>query len=396
MNTLSHRASFSVRSALSYALVPAGAWTLAVYLQLEPVPLFRLLLAGTAFFSLRTLMRSPLKKRETAVFALFSAAISLVLVLGYHIHMEDRYFGTAFDNYITPYTLMDALAFFLMIPALTALFSALYRAIAAQKPAFIQTAAPACKRRRLIVFAALLLCYLPYFVVYYPGLVLNDTITSIAQALDMEPLVNHHPVLYTLFIKLCMNIGEALLHSRTAGYALYTLSQMVYVSACLAYLIDWVSKHVRRSGIAAAAMTALFGLVPYFAAYSVAGWKDPIFSVSVAVLSVMLLDDAVQPNEKCPARIAAYFGMLLMVAFSRTNGIGVIACVACWQVICLIARRLKKRALRPGMFAATLLSIAVFFLVHGPVFSAMGVTTDKREVNSLVLQQMAHFQQVQN
>ena len=389
MNTLAHRNSPSVSAVLSGALILTGAWTLAVYLQLEPVPLFRLLLTGAALFALRTLMRSPLKKHETAVFALFSAAISLVLVLGYHIHMEDRYFGTALDNYITPYTLTDALAFFLMIPALTALFSALYRAITAQKPSSVQTSALIRKRCRLIAFAALLFCWLPYFVVYYPGLVLNDTITSIAQALDMEPLVNHHPVLYTLFIKLCMNIGEALLGSRTAGYALYTLSQMVYVSACLAYLIDWVSSHVRRSGIAAAAMTALFGLVPYFAAYSVAGWKDPIFSVSVAVLSVMLLDDAVQPQEKHPARIAAYFGMLLMVAFSRTNGIGVIACVACWQLICLIARRLKKRRLRPGMFAATLASIAVFFLVHGPVFSAMGVTTDKREVNSLVLQQMA-------
>ena len=76
MNTPSHRASFSVKSALSYALVLLGAWTLAVYLQLEPVPLFRLLLTGTTFFSLHTLMRSPLKKRETAVFALFSAASS--------------------------------------------------------------------------------------------------------------------------------------------------------------------------------------------------------------------------------------------------------------------------------------------------------------------------------
>lgn len=384
--------SHTVKPALLSLLLLAGAWTLSVYMRLEPVPLFRLLLTAAALLSLRTLSRRPLRRRESAVFALFSAAVSLVLVLGFHIHMEDRYHGTVLSNYITPYALTDALAFLVMIPVLTVLFSALYRIITAPKSASPAASgvAPVHRRLRLIIFAALMVCYLPYLIVYWPGLVLNDTLSSISQALEMTPLVNHHPVLYTLFIRLCMAIGEALLHSRTAGYALYTLSQMLYVSACLAYLIDWVSRHVRRSGTAAAAMTALFGLVPYFASYSVAGWKDPVFSVSVAVLSVMLLDDAIHSKEKHALRsIAAYWGMLLMTAFSRTNGIGVIACVAIWQLVCLIARKAAKRALRPGMLAATLASIAVFIVVHGPVFSAMGVTTDKREVNSLVLQQMA-------
>lgn len=294
--------SHTVKPALLSLLLLAGAWTLSVYMRLEPVPLFRLLLTAAALLSLRTLSRRPLRRRESAVFALFSAAVSLVLVLGFHIHMEDRYHGTVLSNYITPYALTDALAFLVMIPVLTVLFSALYRIITAPKSASPAASgiAPVHRRLRLIVFAALMVCYLPYLIVYWPGLVLNDTLSSISQALEMTPLVNHHPVLYTLFIRLCMAIGEALLHSRTAGYALYTLSQMLYVSACLAYLIDWVSRHVRRSGIAAAAMTALFGLVPYFASYSVAGWKDPVFSVSVAVLSVMLLDDVIHSKKALP------------------------------------------------------------------------------------------------
>lgn len=237
--------SHTVKPALLSLLLLAGAWTLSVYMRLEPVPLFRLLLTAAALLSLRTLSRRPLRRRESAVFALFSAAVSLVLVLGFHIHMEDRYHGTVLSNYITPYALTDALAFLVMIPVLTVLFSALYRIITAPKSASpaASSVAPVHRRLRLIVFAALMVCYLPYLIVYWPGLVLNDTLSSISQALEMTPLVNHHPVLYTLFIRLCMAIGEALLHSRTAGYALYTLSQMLYVSACLAYLIDWVSRH---------------------------------------------------------------------------------------------------------------------------------------------------------
>lgn len=392
MNTLSHKNTFSLRRAPLYALLLLGSFVLSHYLQLAPVPFFRLLLIAACFASLGVLSRQPLKRIETAVFAAFSCAVSAVLVLGYHIHMGDRYFGTMLDNYITPYSAFDAAALVLMIPALTVLFSALYRLLVpADAASKAPSASPACTKRRIIVFCALLVCYAPYLLAYWPGIVLNDTITSIAQALDMEPLVNHHPVLYTLFIKLCMNVGEALLGSRTAGYALYTIAQMIYVCACLSYLIDWVCRHLQKCSMAAAcAMTALFGLVPYFASYSIAGWKDPVFSVSVAALSVMLLDDALHPVDKpSPRSLVRYLLMALMVLFSRTNGIGVIACVAAWQLLCLIVRAAKKLSPRPGMLAATVVSIAVFFVVHGPVFSSMGVTTDKREVNSLVLQQMA-------
>lgn len=371
------------------ALVFAGAWVLAAYLQLEPVELVRLLLLGAAFLSLKVLERKPLKKTEAAAFGLLSAGISLSLILGYHIHMEDRYHGTVVQNYITPYASTDVFALLFMIPALTVLLGALYRVLTTHKRSRI-IAAPPCNRRRLLVFVVLMACYLPYLLAYYPGIILNDTITSISQALDMQSLVNHHPVMYTLFIKWCMNLGETLLGSRTHGYALYTLSQMIYVSVCLSYIIDWVCRHVQKAFAAAVSTTALFGLFPYFASYSVAGWKDPVFSVSVACLSVMLLGDAVHPQEKPSLRsVFIYFAMLLMVAFSRTNGIGVIACVLLWQLLCLFIRRLSKASLRPHLAMATLASIAVFFVVHGPVFSAMGVTTDKREVNSLVLQQMA-------
>jgi hypothetical protein len=138
------------------ALVFGGAWTLAVYLQLEPAELMRLLLLGASFFSLKALRRKPLKKLESAVFGILSSAISLTLILGFHIHMEDRYHGTVMQNYITPYAPVDALAFLIMIPALTVILGALYRAMTTRKPSQIM-AAPPCTRRRLLVFAALMI-----------------------------------------------------------------------------------------------------------------------------------------------------------------------------------------------------------------------------------------------
>lgn len=378
--------------AMKSALLLTGAWTLSVYLRLTPASFFRLLLIGAVLFAYNALLHDPLTRREHTVLAVFSAAVSLSLVLGFHIHMADRYFGTVLDNYITPYTRTDVLAFFIMVPALTVLLGGLYRLLVSPKTASPKVCIadqPPCAACGPVVFAVLMVCCLPYFFAYYPGIILNDTLSSIAQALEMAPLVNHHPVLYTLFIRFCIRLGQALLGSRTAGYALYTLSQMAYVCACLAYLINWCSRQLRRSWTAVA-MTAFFGFTPYFAAYSVTGWKDPIFSVSIAALSVMLLDNALHPEKKHSLRFrCAYFGLLLMVAFSRTNGIGVIAFTFLCQLVCAIAHAAKKRPAFIRMTCLTFASMVVFFIVNGPVFSAMGVTTDKREVNSLFLQQMA-------
>lgn len=41
----------------------------------------------------------------------------------------------------------------------------------------------------------------PYLIVYWPGLIFGDLLSSLSQALGSAPLSNHHPVAYTLFLK---------------------------------------------------------------------------------------------------------------------------------------------------------------------------------------------------
>ena len=374
----------TIAKPILWVVLFAGAWVLSVYLQLFPVPLMRALLIAGTFFGLNGLSRNPASRKEIAAFSLFSCPVSAALIIGQHIHVEDIYSGTLTQNYMTPFSLADAAALFLLIPVLTVLFLALYRCIL-RAPAvnLNRPVSPFHTKHLLFTFGALVLCYLPYLLLYWPGVILNDTLSSIDQALGFAPLVHHHPVPYTLFIKLCLQLGEALFSSRTIGYALYTTSQMLFVSAVLACMIDWLSR--RTHSFVRIALTALFSLTPYFAVYSVAGWKDPIFSVCVAALSVFLLRSTLKPRLSLRSGLL-YALLLIIIVFSRTNGVGILALVALWQ----FARYLltKKRVCR--MLSGIAVAVAaLYFIVTGPVYDRAGIATDKREANALVLQQMA-------
>lgn len=66
-----------------------------------------------------------------------------------------------------------------------------------------------CSKHRLslqenifILYCLLVLCWLPYLLALYPGVVLPDSLSSVAQSMGDVPISNHHPVLFTLLVKL--------------------------------------------------------------------------------------------------------------------------------------------------------------------------------------------------
>lgn len=373
------------------ALCLLSAWVLAVYLRMQPVPLVGAVLAGGMLFSLRRLAGKHFRMAELAVWLAFAAVIALVLTVGFHIHVEDGYAGTVEQNYLTPFGARDALAWLAMLPGLWLLFLTAYRAAADEKRPVISTDAPALPRKRLwLVAAVLLACWLPYLLAYWPGIILGDTRRSLLQVLDFERLYNFQPVAYTLFIKLWVKLGALLFGSNTAGYALYTAVQMIYVSLCLSWIICWVWNRGGVAVVGGVALTALFGVTPYFAAFSIAGWKDPIFAVSVAVVSLMLLEDALQPQRKRSLwRMAGFVTLLAVIAFFRNNGIAVLAFLLACLIVQAVVCRQKWRGQHRRLIAAVLAVMLAFFVVSGPVYDHLEIWKDQREANGLVLQQMA-------
>lgn len=106
---------------------------LSYYLQFEPRALF-----GIVFFLLTLKAATSLKgvsfqRRELIAIGLFAFLFDLSLILGFHITITgSAYDGSAFENYISPYSIIDFVALILIFPSLLVMLLAAYRFISSQ------------------------------------------------------------------------------------------------------------------------------------------------------------------------------------------------------------------------------------------------------------------------
>ncbi len=257
-------------------------------------------------------------------------------------------------------------------------------------------------RTFLLTMAALFICWFPYFVAYYPGFILGDSCSSIRQALEMDDLSNHYPVMYTLFIRFCLHIGD-FFGSLTFGCAIYSLLQMLFLAYALARSIHWLCRHGLpwQGGIL---LTVFFGITPFFGQISIAMWKDPVFSASLLLWTLLLLDH-IQPVRKRknsekriqPHRIDWIFLLknsilLLLICLSRNNGIYLaLFCALVFILACLLFGKKKRQIAGLKEAAAGTLSLVILCsIITGPVYTAAGVEpTEKVEQVGVMMNQMA-------
>lgn len=101
-------------------------------------------------------------------------------------------------------------------------------------------------------FLTLLIAYIPYIILSYPGILMPDTMAEIIQTYpqmgvlfpdylnghllsDQVYLNNHHPVAYTLLIRAFLQIGTGIFHSFNAGVFLFALFQFFLVLSAISY-----------------------------------------------------------------------------------------------------------------------------------------------------------------
>ena len=151
-----------------------------------------------------------------------------------------------------------------------------------------------------LLSASLVFCWPPWLFAWYPGFIYGDSISSIMQAQGLWGFNNHHPVCYTLWVKIWIVLGMAI-HDVSFGIFLYSLSQMVLVAGTMVWGARWM--HSKGVNAAWCVLTlAYFALTPFFAQNNISMWKDPLFSCAVFVLCVRLYDFFLTTDKSMPKR----------------------------------------------------------------------------------------------
>ncbi|MCR5102464.1 MAG: DUF6020 family protein, partial [Butyrivibrio sp.] len=213
------------------------------------------------------------------------------------------------------------------------------------------------------------ICFLPYFLYEYPGIMSADSLVQYEQVIGVRPWTNHHPIVHTLCIYVLYNIGYTVTGDATKAIAFYTVAQMLFMS----YVCGRLHKTLLHRGISRTfrmLTIAFYAIVPFNAVMSVTMWKDVPFAGVSVLLACCLLDfvnfkDENSSEKKLLINIRLY---ILGVAFSlmRTN-----AWYAFILTICLILWVFRKNIKR------VLLTIGLIFLtvvlIKGPVMNTAGI-----------------------
>lgn len=226
--------------------------------------------------------------------------------------------STSFHFFIFPLSLC------LSIP-LYFLFKYIYKKIdilanAASKKAdfsFFNIIDKKCIKRALII----LLCWLPYMIVRYPGNLDIDTQWQIAQFFDLCPKTDHHPWFDTLIFGFFWKIGQ-LLNSNQISILLYSLIQYLITSFVLSFSISYIENINTPKIISKSCFIfcALFPVIPLFAQTMM---KDSLFGW-VWILFLVFFTESVRTKGnvlKNNKFFCLYVFIIMLLLLTKKTGI---------------------------------------------------------------------------
>lgn len=375
-------------------LAGISGYFISTYLHFKFLYLVAFGLLIGILFCIRVNRNSIVKKISVNVLlAVFSLALSLVIILGDHIHVENSYSGLMTENYILSYSIKDFFGVIFIAFGIYEIVKCLYvlclENTQLRKIQFCFEERISYRKITIVAFL-LFFVWLPYLFVYYPGYVFGDTMSSITQALDWAPLNNHHPIFYTLFIKLCLKIGN-IFGGNTEGCMVYCIFQMVFMSVGLAYLICWLSTRMKLKGRYIIILTMFYGCVPYFAQMSIAMWKDPIFAVTLVIVTLKIADFVFSKGEVLNLSfIIEYFILLLILIFIRNNGIYIAFFMGVSLfVMFMIQKRDFFRIALLKLLILTMSVVVIAKIITGPIYDRVGIEKEQVESYGIFLNQMA-------
>lgn len=187
----------------------------------------------------------------------------------------------------------------------------------------------------LAFFMFCLLCYLPYFLIYYPTWFNNDAVWQMEQALGMAAKSNHHPYFHTLIIKVFLTVGYGLFHDYTAAVALYTFCQMALTAAVFSFYLYLLYR--RGTRILWLVLTVFFyALLPINGMFSICMGKDAWFTAAFLLFVWAVHNCAAKTGTSGTPSVRRWFCFFVTgvsVCLLRSNGIFVFLGTAVLLVI---------------------------------------------------------------
>ncbi|MBO0431816.1 DUF6020 family protein [Enterococcus sp. DIV0660C] len=311
---------------------------------------------------------------------IFSMIFALTLMTKNRIHFErvsGNYHETTIDSFgIFQFTLFVAMLFyfFLILQYAQILLPKMKVKLERFETQYFSFG------RYFIFFTLLLLiCWSPYALTLYPGVVLPDSLSSVAQAMGDQPINNHHPVLFTLIVKFFVH--DLPTKSINHGVFLFSIIQSILLATTISYSLCWLlKKKVNKFVILLA--TSYFALAPVFPIYALNMQKDILFSIACLLFSLTLFDFIVESKVNFTRKLVIIL-FALLTTYLRNNGLYVVVGTGIIALVISLKNR-QIKAISQVIAGYLLLTV----LVIQPLMTRYAVPTASAERLGVPMQQI--------
>ena len=243
----------------------------------------------------------------------------------------------------------------------------------------------------LIIFVLILVCWLPVFLAYYPGICSYDFSIQMGQV-ESGVYSDHHPFMHTLCIQFFWNLGKNIFSSGTIGIAFYTVFQMLILIGSFIYSLYILNKcMVHRYWIYF--LAAFYAFFPPNVFMGISATKDTIFAAFVLIMmsSLLYVIRSFSLKISCKSEWIVFFIGCIGTIFFRNNGrYAVLAMLAILLLLALLHRAFTRKYFNLLLcsFLALVIAITSLNLTQSAIQCTQG---DRREMLSIPIQQWARI-----
>lgn len=217
-----------------------------------------------------------------------------------------------------------------------------------------------------------------FFLVFYPGTAMNDTIYILR---NPKELCYQHPVLYILYTYAFYRIGVAC-GNPSLGLALLSLVQTLAMDYVVSYAITYLYKKKAAMWLCIV-FACYFAFVPLFFTYAVSAIKDTPFSICLFYFCVLLLELAESRGELLNDTKYCLKCMLTICVITGFRSNGVMIMIGALVLLLVVYKRYWKQ-----MLVSFLLPIGVSCILS-EFFMPVGVEKLFQEKVAIPLQQVS-------
>ncbi|MEG0125554.1 MAG: DUF6020 family protein [Clostridia bacterium] len=180
----------------------------------------------------------------------------------------------------------------------------------------------------LLLAGGLLLCWLPYWILTFPGTVSNDSASQLDQILGLAPFTNANPVFQTWLIDAFRHVGMWFgggqpLAAGNAAVALFCGTQALLMAWLLGFLLHTLRKNGAPAWLLAGSFL-FYAFCPIFPTFAFCMGKDTNFAMAVLFLSLMaaqmVREPALQPKQRGAQTIGLCIASVLCTLLRNPGG----------------------------------------------------------------------------